>query len=87
MAETSLESNPEERSLLLSPIDNVMPRFHMTKLLCFPIERMDQENITNELVSGWEALFNEFPVLAGMLYDIGEHDTSGRQGRLKVVYP
>ena len=87
MVENSPELDFEEKALLLSPVDNIMPRLHMVKLLCIPIERMDQKNITNELALGWEALFNELPVLSGMLHDAGPQDTSGRQGRLKVLYP
>ena len=87
MADDLPKSELGSKEVLLSPIDNVMPRVRLLRFIFVPVENADQARITQELTSGLQTLLQEFPILTGTIQDVQESESGARRGRLKVVFP
>ena len=72
----------EPDSVRLSPLDNIMPRIHIPKLLIFPSN--DPSATASSLRAGLEQLLNALPVLSGVITSMPE---SAHKGAQHIVGP
>ncbi|CAF9906098.1 hypothetical protein IMSHALPRED_004077 [Imshaugia aleurites] len=77
-----------DEPFILTPIDNILPRYYVSKLFLFPSSRSVATTDTIEaLTSGLEKTVQAFPLLAGTVDEIQPATSQEQRGRLCVSAP
>lgn len=78
----------QDKPYILTPIDNILPRYYVSKLFFFPTSQTVATTDTIEaLKGGLEKTIQAFPLLAGTVHEIQPATYQEQRGRLCVSSP